>query len=117
MLLERDLKFNSQMMLNLIMRFNANEHYDQLHSFKENEDLRTLDVDTIKLRIEKSLGIQIEELKKMLNKDLDRSDFVKVAHIGIQIASEDGLEEQEPPRKKNKKQCEKPNVPSVSLLL
>ena len=94
------------------MRFNANEHYDQLRSLKENEDLRTLDVDTIKLRIEK-----IEELKKMLNKDLERSDCVQVAHIGIQIASEDGLEEQEPQRKKNKKQCEKPNVPSVSLLL
>ncbi|VDI80971.1 Hypothetical predicted protein [Mytilus galloprovincialis] len=46
MLLQRDLKFNSQMMLDLIMKFHQNEHYDQLNSFKEDEDLRTLDIDT-----------------------------------------------------------------------
>ncbi|CAC5426446.1 unnamed protein product [Mytilus coruscus] len=48
----------------------------------------------------------------MLNRDLDRSDFVKIVHIGIQIANEDGSDEMEPPRKKKKKRSEKPNVPS-----
>ncbi|CAC5359808.1 unnamed protein product [Mytilus coruscus] len=112
MLLERDLKFNSQMLLDLIMRFHQNEHYDQLNSFKENENLRTLDIDTLKLRLEKSLGIKIDDLVKMLNRDLNRPDFVKIAHIGIIIANEEVADEMEPPRKKKKKRSEKPNVPS-----
>ena len=51
----------------------------------------------------------------MLNRDLHRPDFVKIAHIGIMIANEEGADELEPPKKKKKKRSEKPHVPSVSL--
>ncbi|CAG2184853.1 unnamed protein product [Mytilus edulis] len=91
MLLQRDLKFNLQKMLDLIMKFHENEHndYDQLNSFKEDEDLRTLDVDTLKLRLEKSLGIQIDDLSTCADSLLKNKDTIndRISELEILLQS------------------------------
>ena len=112
MILSKDLVFNAEMYVELLMLMNEYMHVDSddLNAFKENEQLDTLSSELLKKRLEKSLGIDLGKVSKMLKKsDLPQETLVRVAHYGIQIgeSSESTIE----PVKKRKKV----EQPSVSL--
>ncbi|XP_076083201.1 uncharacterized protein LOC143054167 [Mytilus galloprovincialis] len=88
MLLEKELcDFSSEMYLDLIMKFNNDIEFEETNKFSEEEDLRTLDVDQLKNRLEKSLSVSIDKVEKMLDRNLETSDIVRLCHIGIEIAN------------------------------
>lgn len=88
MLLEKELPdFNSDMYLNLIMEFNNDIEFGELNKFSEEEDLKTLDVDQLMNRLEKSLSVSLDKVEKMLHKKLEASDLIRLCHIGIEIAN------------------------------
>ena len=88
MILSKDLVFNAEMYVELLMLMNEDMHVDSddLNAFKENEQLDTLSSELLKKRLEKSLGIDLGKVSKMLKKsDLQQETLVRVAHYGIQI--------------------------------
>ncbi|CAG2191969.1 unnamed protein product [Mytilus edulis] len=88
MLLDKEIsEFSAEMYLELIMTYNNDIHYDELHSFKEEEDLRTLSVLKLKNRLEKSLSVSIAKVEKMLKRELESSDLIRLCHIGIELAN------------------------------
>ena len=104
MILNKEVQFSAEMLLELIMKFNEDEHFDALNGFQEGEDLRTISEDLLHNRLEKSLGIDLDKLKKMVSKDLHRNELVKVAHLAIEIANKHSEDVDKPvPAKKMKK--------------
>ncbi|CAG2203881.1 unnamed protein product [Mytilus edulis] len=88
MLLDKEIsEFSAEMYLELIMTYNNDIHYDELNSFKEEEDLRTLSVLKLKNRLEKSLSVSIAKVEKMLKRELESSDLIRLCHIGIELAN------------------------------
>ncbi|VDI71079.1 Hypothetical predicted protein [Mytilus galloprovincialis] len=88
MLLDKEIsEFSAEMYLELIMMYNNDIHYDELNSFKEKEDLRTLSVLKLKNRLEKSLSVSNCKVEKMLKKELECSDLIRLCHIGIELAN------------------------------
>jgi hypothetical protein len=61
--------------------YQNNEHFETLNCFKEDENLDTLDKeDELVRRLDKSFDIKLEKVRKILKKDLDQTDLVKLAH-------------------------------------
>ncbi|CAC5421776.1 unnamed protein product [Mytilus coruscus] len=88
MLLDKEIsEFSAEMYLELIMMFNNDINYDETNSFKEEEDLRTLNAVKLKNRLEKSLSVSTVQVEKMLNKELESSDLIRLCHIGIELAN------------------------------
>ena len=88
MLLDKELcDFSSEMYLDLIMTFNNAIEFEETNKFSEEEDLRTLDVDQLTNRLEKSLSVSIDKVEQMLNRNLETIDMVRLCHIGIEIAN------------------------------
>ncbi|CAG2221845.1 unnamed protein product [Mytilus edulis] len=88
MLLEKELcDFSSEMYLDLIMKFNNDIEFEETNKFSEEEDLRTLNVNQLMNRLEKSLSVSIDKVEKMLNKKLEASDLIRLCNIGIEIAN------------------------------
>ncbi|CAG2243217.1 unnamed protein product [Mytilus edulis] len=77
----------SEMYLDLIMKFNNDIEFEETNKFSEEEDLRTLNVDQLMNRLEKSLSVSIDKVEKMLDRHLEASDIVRLCHIGIEIAN------------------------------
>lgn len=69
------------------MKFNNDIEFEETNKFSEEEDLRTLDVDQLTNRLEKSLSVSIDKVEKMLDRNLETSDIVRLCHIGIEIAN------------------------------
>ncbi|CAG2185393.1 unnamed protein product [Mytilus edulis] len=67
--------------------FNNDIEFEETNKFSEEEDLRTLDVDQLTNRLEKSLSVSIDKVEKMLDRHLEASDIVRLCHIGIEIAN------------------------------
>lgn len=75
------------MLLNLIIKFNS-EHPEELNFFNEAETLECLSVEVISIRLFKRFEIDIERVRKIVNKDsLSQSDLVSLAHFAIDIAN------------------------------
>ncbi|VDH90167.1 60kDa lysophospholipase, partial [Mytilus galloprovincialis] len=88
MLLAKELSdFNSDMYLDLIIKFNYDIEFSETNKFSEKEDLRTLSVNHLMNRLEKRLSVSIDKVEKMLNRNLDTSDLIRLCHIGIEIAN------------------------------
>ncbi|CAG2236759.1 unnamed protein product [Mytilus edulis] len=82
-----DIKFNSDMLMELIIKFQNSAHVEELHGFTE-ESLDTLDRDDLIKCITKSFGVDIERIEAILKKSLDTNALVKLAHCAIELANE-----------------------------
>ncbi|XP_063405860.1 uncharacterized protein LOC134689824 [Mytilus trossulus] len=69
------------------MEFNNGIEFGETNKFSEEEDLRTLSVDHLMNRLEKSLSVSVDKVEKMLNKKLEASDLIRLCHIGIELAN------------------------------
>jgi energy-converting hydrogenase A subunit M len=88
MKLINDHPFDSEMLMNTIVMYQDNEHFENLNCFKEDEHLDTLDKDELVRRLDKSFDIKLEKVRKILKKDLDQTDLVKLAHCTIEVANQ-----------------------------
>jgi hypothetical protein len=59
-----------------------------MNLFKEDENLDTLDKDELVRRLDKSFDMKLEKVRKILKKDLDQTDLVKLAHCAIEVANQ-----------------------------
>jgi hydroxylamine reductase (hybrid-cluster protein) len=83
-----DHPFDSEMLMDTIVMYQDNEHFETLNFFKEDENLDTLDKDELVRRLDKSFHIKLEKVRKILKKDLDQTDLVKLAHCAIGVANQ-----------------------------
>ena len=74
--------------MNTIVMYQNNEHFETLNCFKEEEHLDTLGKDELVMRLDKSFDIKLEKLRKILKKDLDQTDLVKLVHCAIEVANQ-----------------------------
>ena len=88
MKLINDHPFDSEMLMDTIVIYQNNEHFETLNCFKEDENLDTLDKDDLARRLDKSFDIKLEKVRKFLKKDLDQTDLVKLAHCAIEVANQ-----------------------------
>ena len=88
MKLINDHPFDSEMLMDAIVMYQNNEHFETLNCFKEDENLDTLDKDDLARRLDKSFDIKLEKVRKILKKDLDQTDLVKLAHCAIEVANQ-----------------------------
>ena len=87
MKLSKDIPFDSDMFMDLVVMFQDNDHIRDLHCFTDDEALQTLDKDELVKRITKSFNIDLEKVQKITKKSLDTNDLVKLAHCAIDIAN------------------------------
>ena len=59
MKLINDHPFDSEMLMNTIVMYQDNEHFETLNCFKEDENLDTLDKDDLVRRLDKSFDIKV----------------------------------------------------------
>ena len=103
MILQREVEnISAEMYLDLLLKFNASEHIEDLNSFNEEEDLRSVSEDSLKDYLEKSLAMDLEKLSKMLKKSLSRGDLIKLCHFGIELANVSSSDK----NKKNKRKSD-----------
>ena len=88
MKLINDNSFDSEMLMDTIVMYQDNEHFENLNCFKEDENLDTLDKDELVRRLDKSFDIKLEKVRKILKKDLDQTNLVKLAHCAIEVANQ-----------------------------
>jgi hypothetical protein len=72
MKLINDHPFDSEMLMDTIVMYQDNEHFETLNLFKEDENLDTLDKDELVRRLDKSFDMKLEKVRKILKKDLDQ---------------------------------------------
>ena len=60
--LVKDIEFTAEMKLNLILKIREDEYPDCLNYFKEGEHLDTLDSDTLKSKLSKRFGADLDYL-------------------------------------------------------
>ena len=87
MILTRDVEFTADMIMSLILKFRDAGHVDILNAFKEGEALETIDTETLVSRLEKSFGLKLETVKKIVNQDLGRKEIIILCHLAIEIAN------------------------------
>ena len=98
MILQREIEnFSAEMYLDLLLKFSASEHIEDLNSFNEEEDLRSVSEDSLKNYLEKSLA-----MSKMLKNSLSRGDLIKLCHFGIELVNVSSSDE----NKKNKRKSD-----------
>jgi hypothetical protein len=66
MKLINDYPFDSEMLMDTIVMFKDNEHFETLNCLKEDEHLDTLDKDELVRRLDKSFDIKLEKVRKIL---------------------------------------------------
>ena len=66
MKLINDHPFDSEMLMDTIVMYQDNEHFEALNCFKEDENLDTLDKDELVRRFDKSFDIKLEKVRKIL---------------------------------------------------
>ena len=77
------------MLMDTIVMFQDNEHFETLNCFNEDENLETLDKEELIKRLDKSFDINLEKVRKVLKKDdLDQTDLVKFVHCAIEVANQ-----------------------------
>ena len=83
MILQREIEnFSAEMYLDLLLKFSASEHIEDLNNFNEEENLRSVSEDSLKNYLEKSLA-----MSKMLKNSLSRGDLIKLCHFGIELVN------------------------------
>ena len=98
MILQREIEnCSAEMYLDLLLKFSASEHIEDLNSFNEEEDLRSVSEDSLKNYLEKSLA-----MSKMLKNSLSRGDLIKLCHFGIELVNVSSSDE----NKKNKRKSD-----------
>ena len=86
--LVNDIEFTAEMKLNFILKIREDEYPDCLNYFKEGEHLDTLDSDTLKSKLSKSFGLDLDYLEKlMIDQNWSQELLVKTAHYSIEIAN------------------------------
>ena len=88
MKLINDHPFDSEMLMDIIVMYQDIEHFETLNLFKEDENLDTLDTDELVRRLDKSFDMKLEKVRKILKKDLDQTDLVKLAHCAIEVSNQ-----------------------------
>ena len=63
MKLINDHPFDSEMLMDTIVMYQNNEHFETLNCFKEDENLDTLDKDELVRRLDKSFDIKLEKVR------------------------------------------------------
>ena len=81
----QDMPFDNGMLMDLIMMFQEDEQYDDLHYFNEGEQLDSLNKDELTWGISKSFDVDLDKIEKIVKKKLDTNDLVKIAHCAIDI--------------------------------
>ena len=66
MKLINDHPFDSEMLMDTIVMFKDNEHFETLNCLKEDEHLDTLDKDELVRRLYKSFDIKLEKVREIL---------------------------------------------------
>ena len=94
MILNRDIEFSSDVTMELVIKFRDEEHVETLNSFREGELLNITSEADIKMKMEKSFGINTETLSKILHQEMARKDWVNLAHWAIDIANKTSAETQ-----------------------
>ena len=98
MILQREIEnFSAEMYLDLLLKFSPSEHIEDLNSFNEEEDLRSVSEDSLTNYLEKSLA-----MSKMLKNSLSRGDLIKFCHFGIELVNVSSSDE----NKKNKRKSD-----------
>ena len=117
MKLINDHPFDSEMLMDTIVMYQDNEHFEALNCFKEDENLDTLDKNELVRRLDKSFDIKLEKVRKILKKDLDQTDLVKLAHCAIEVANQKcGPQKRKHPELSATKSRGKTDEPSLSDL-
>jgi hydroxylamine reductase (hybrid-cluster protein) len=88
MKLINDHPFDSEMLMDTIVMYQDNEHFETLNCFKEDENLDTLDKDELVRRVDKSFDIELEKVRKILKKGLDQMELEKLAQCAIEVANQ-----------------------------
>jgi hypothetical protein len=76
------------MLMDTIVMYQDNEHFEALNCFKADEKLDTLDKDELVRRLDNSFDIKLEKVRKILKKDLDQTDLAKLAQCAIEVANQ-----------------------------
>ena len=71
----KDIEFTSDMLIDLIVKFRSNGYPEQLNSFGNDEILYTLDEETLRLKIKKSFGTDLEKLSTLMKVTLNHANF------------------------------------------
>ena len=97
--------------MELVIKFRDEEHVETLNSFREGELLNITSEADIKMKMEKSFGLNTETLSKILHQELARKDWVNLAHWAIDIANKTSAETQK--RKGDAKQTDRAKIPKT----
>lgn len=82
-----DIELNSDSILELLLKVKDDDFPESLNYFKKDECLDTLDEEMLKLKLKKSFGLNLDNLSKMLDCQLNHERLVKVTHICISLAN------------------------------
>jgi len=85
MKLPKDMEFDNDLLMELILMFQDDKHHDELHHFANDEPLDSLDRDELIKKLTKSFGIELIKIEKVAKKKLDSNDLLKLAHCAIDI--------------------------------
>lgn len=128
MLLTSDLKFSPDLVLDLIAKFQKDDHVEDedLNCFKEDENLESVSENELLKRLEKSFEINLGFIEAIVKNKLKHPDLVRLAHFAIQIANEHFAQKKTQkravPADKEKPDCpkakkQKSDEPTVSCFL
>ena len=100
MILNKDVKFSADQILQLLKKYRESDHIENLHGFSEEERIDVLSTEDLLKKITKSFGLLREELETYVGKTVERKDLIVIAHHAIEIAN---TIDEAPPKKKKKK--------------
>ena len=75
MKLPKDMEFDNDLLMELILMFQDDKHQDELHHFADDEPLGSLDRDELIKKITKSFGIELIKIEKVVKNNLDSNDL------------------------------------------
>ena len=86
--LNGDIPFSAEMLMELVMRYRGEGHFEKLNYFKEGESLEALKKEELVTKLEKSFAIKTSTIEKIIKDELSREDIVNLAHIAIDLANQ-----------------------------
>ena len=78
--LVKDIKFNAELILELISEFNINNHPENLNFFIEDEQLECLSVSELASNLSNHFELDVERIRQVLNKDhLTQQELIRLS--------------------------------------
>ena len=89
MKLIKDVILSAEDILEIISKFNNDEHIDDedLHQFQNDEQLVSLSQEDLKIRLNKHVGLDVDRFALFVTKQLNRNDLVRLSHLAISVAN------------------------------